>query len=263
MSGVPRVTIRRHPGIVAGVVALHIMSGGCRGRIPPVTPPATADPPAAASPAPTPPAVPVRPDVMVVAPDGHAEAIARRVLELAAGASGRLAAGEVGYYMDVQQARLQQLGRDRVRVVREGTRLVVTLVAGSSFEHGGFRVTKDAEATLASLSETLREFDRTLVSVHGHTDASGSEAANLTLSERRALAVARFLVDHGVDRRRLIVVGRGQLNPVAPNETKEGRELNRRVEVHIDPLQIRGASPPRPVHKSHITNHKFLSHPSW
>ena len=231
--------------IGAGVVALAIAMSGCRGRIPAVTPPANAEPPAAASPAPAAPAAPAPPDVTVVGPDGHAEAIERRVLELAAGAKGRLAADDVGYYMDVQQARLQRLGKDRVRVVRTGARLVLTLVTGSGYDSGGFRLTKEAEATLAELAGTLREFNKTLVSVHGHSDASGGQAANVTLSERRALEVARFLAENGVDRRRLLVVGRGPLDPLASNETEEGRERNRRVEVHIDPIQIRGASPPR------------------
>jgi outer membrane protein OmpA-like peptidoglycan-associated protein len=226
--------------IGVGVVALAIATSGCGGRTPAVTPPANAEPPVAESPAPAAPAAPAPPDVTVVGPDGHAEAIERRVLELAAGAKGRLAADDVGYYMDVQQARLQRLGNDRVRVVRTGNRLVLTLVTGSGYDSGGFRLTKEAEATLAALAGTLREFTKTLVSVHGHSDASGGQAANVMLSERRALAVARFLAESGVDRRRLLVVGRGQSDPVASNETEEGRERNRRVEVHIDPIRLRG-----------------------
>jgi outer membrane protein OmpA-like peptidoglycan-associated protein len=175
--------------------------------------------------------------VTVLASEGHADAIARRAVELGAAApASRVAAADVGYYMDVQQARLQQLGTDRVRVVRKGARLVLTLLTGSGFESGSFRLTRDAEATLASLAATLREFDKTLVSVHGHTDASGGAAANIALSERRALAVARFLVENGVDRRRLVAVGRGQSDPVASNDTEEGRQQNRRIEVQIDAI---------------------------
>ena len=233
--------------IGAVAVALAIATSGCGERIPPVTPPPSAEPPVAASPAPTAPPAPAPPDVTVVGPEGHAEAIQRRVLELAAGATGRLAADEVGYYMDVQQARLQQLGKDRVRVVRTGTRLVLTLVTGSAYDSGSARLTKEAEATLAALAATLREFNKTLVSVHGHSDASGGEAANVMLSERRALAVARFLAESGVDRRRLLVVGRGQSDPVASNETEEGRERNRRIEVHIDPIQRPRTSASEPV----------------
>ncbi len=229
------------------VVVLAIAASACGGKTPAVTPPATPEPPAVASPAPaTPPApAPAPPEVMVVRPEGHAEALARRAAELASGSTGRLAADEVGYYMDVQQARVQQLGKDRVRVVRKGARLVLTLLSGSGFDSGSFRLTKDAEATLTALAGTLREFNKTLVSVHGHTDASGGEAANALLSERRARAVARVLAGNGVDRRRLVVVGRGQLDPVASNETEDGRARNRRIEIHIDPIQIRGASPPR------------------
>ena len=242
MSRAPRASTTRHLRSVAGVVVLAIAAGGCHGRTATVATPAQVEPPSATALTPAAPIVPTPttpapPDVTVVAPEGHADVIARRVHDLAAGASGRLAIDEVGYYMDVQQARLQKVGTDRVRVVRRGVTLVLTLVAGSGFESGSFRLTREAEATLSAVAETLREFEKTVVSVRGHTDASGSERANLTLSERRALAVARFLIDHGVDRRRLVVVGLGQLNPVASNETEEGRERNRRVEVHIDPIQ--------------------------
>jgi OOP family OmpA-OmpF porin len=65
--------------------------------------------------------------------------------------------------------------------------------------------------------------------VEGHTDSQGADAANLSLSQRRADAVQKYLVDHGIAASRLKAQGLGETQPVADNATKEGRALNRRV----------------------------------
>lgn len=76
------------------------------------------------------------------------------------------------------------------------------------------------------------------VLVEGHTDSTGSEAHNLSLSERRAQAVQSFLVDNGIERTRVIARGYGLAYPIAPNDSAAGRQLNRRVElVILDPGQ--------------------------
>ena len=217
----------------AAAVALLVGAAGCRAGARPVAPP----PDAAAPPNETAPTPPPSPAVAVVAADGFSETRRQRLLELAADPARRLEPGEVGYYMDVQQARLQQLAEAGVRVARDESRLVVTLVGGPGFESGSSRLTRDADATLQILAGTLTEYARTLVSVHGHTDASGDAAANLQLSTRRAMEVARALIAHGVSADRLLVVGHGQSAPVASNDTVEGREQNRRVELHVDPIQ--------------------------
>ncbi len=71
--------------------------------------------------------------------------------------------------------------------------------------------------------------------IEGHTDSKGSGEYNLALSERRANAVVRFLIEnHGLSRESLRAVGLGETRPVATNETAEGGRLNRRVEVALD-----------------------------
>jgi len=69
--------------------------------------------------------------------------------------------------------------------------------------------------------------------VEGHTDSVGSNASNLTLSERRAEAVVDYLVGRGVDPERLQAVGLGEGSPVETNDTAEGRQVNRRIEVNL------------------------------
>jgi outer membrane protein OmpA-like peptidoglycan-associated protein len=84
------------------------------------------------------------------------------------------------------------------------------------------------------VADWLRANPDGTVALVGHTDASGSLAANVALSERRAEAVAQVLVDsHGVDRTRISAEGVGFLSPLATNQTEEGRQKNRRVEVIV------------------------------
>jgi outer membrane protein OmpA-like peptidoglycan-associated protein len=75
--------------------------------------------------------------------------------------------------------------------------------------------------------------DIRLMRVQGHTDARGAEQSNLELSQQRAVSVKEFLIERGVDARRLSARGYGESHPIADNETKEGRAQNRRVEFHI------------------------------
>ena len=81
----------------------------------------------------------------------------------------------------------------------------------------------------------LKEFNRTLVDVTGHTDSTGSSAHNQQLSERRAASVAEYLVAQGNNPQRFQVLGMGQNDPIASNATPEGRAQNRRVEIIITP----------------------------
>jgi outer membrane protein OmpA-like peptidoglycan-associated protein len=76
--------------------------------------------------------------------------------------------------------------------------------------------------------------------VEGHTDSIGSEASNQLLSQRRAEAVVGYLIGRGIDGARLSAVGMGELSPVASNDTDEGRQLNRRIEVELLDLLAQG-----------------------
>jgi outer membrane protein OmpA-like peptidoglycan-associated protein len=74
--------------------------------------------------------------------------------------------------------------------------------------------------------------------VEGHTDSTGKENYNQWLSEKRAETVADFLAGRGLDPTRIQIIGYGEMRPVATNETPEGRQQNRRVELHIVPRQV-------------------------
>ena len=88
--------------------------------------------------------------------------------------------------------------------------------------------------SLDLLVEQLTSYPEDKVQILGYTDNSGSEAYNQRLSERRAKAVAAYLTEKGIDTSRLTVVGKGETNPVASNDTQQGRVQNRRVEVRFD-----------------------------
>jgi outer membrane protein OmpA-like peptidoglycan-associated protein len=81
----------------------------------------------------------------------------------------------------------------------------------------------------------LKEYDKTVIEVAGHTDSTGSMALNQSLSERRAQTVANYLEGRGLSAKRVITVGAGPSHPVASNDTPQGRALNRRVEITIVP----------------------------
>lgn len=94
------------------------------------------------------------------------------------------------------------------------------------------------EAVLAVL-QAHKEIEH--VTVEGHTDNHGAAPLNQKLSQNRALSVVKWLVEHGVDAKRLTGVGRGQTKPIDDNNTEEGRKNNRRVEFHIDNSSKQGA----------------------
>ena len=87
---------------------------------------------------------------------------------------------------------------------------------------------------LGALTRTLiQNPDLTLIQVDGHTDSNGTDAHNLDLSRRRARSVVAYLVENGVAASRLTSEGFGESTPIDTNETEEGRQNNRRVELQI------------------------------
>lgn len=108
-----------------------------------------------------------------------------------------------------------------------------TAVQGVSFELNSATLTAEGRATLDGIAETLRSQDDLKAEIAGHTDSIGSESFNTMLSQQRADAVRAYLIEKGIDGARLTAVGYGELEPVASNDTDEGRQANRRVEFRI------------------------------
>lgn len=100
-----------------------------------------------------------------------------------------------------------------------------------SFRSGSAELDGTADAVLQDLASLLQTTPQLRLDLIGHTDSQGAEEANLRLSERRAQAVRSWLEGHGISPDRLAAQGRGEAEPLAPNETEEGRALNRRVQV--------------------------------
>lgn len=107
------------------------------------------------------------------------------------------------------------------------------VLRGVNFDLDAVRLTPNAKAILDQVGDALLSITSVDVEIGGHTDSQGSEAYNQKLSRERAQAVKDYLVDRGVDPIRMTVEGYGESQPVAPNDTFEGRALNRRVELKV------------------------------
>jgi outer membrane protein OmpA-like peptidoglycan-associated protein len=150
---------------------------------------------------------------------------------------GALAGGGVGYYMDVQEAKLRQrLEGTGVTVTRMGDNITLNMPSNITFALNSSDLNAQFFNALDGVSMVLKEYDKTVIEVAGHTDSSGSDQYNQSLSERRAQAVAGYLGSHGVKTQRLITIGAGEGHPVASNDTEQGRAANRRVELTIVPV---------------------------
>lgn len=161
----------------------------------------------------------------------------RKKRALILGGVGAIAGGGVGVYMDKQEMKLrQQLENTGVSVVRDGDNITLNMPGNITFAVNSSDINSGFYEILDSVSLVLNEFNKTLVEVAGHTDSTGTTQYNQSLSERRAASVSNYLVTRKVLSDRFITIGAGERYPVASNDTAEGRQLNRRVEINIVPL---------------------------
>ncbi|HEY6642081.1 OmpA family protein [Povalibacter sp.] len=154
---------------------------------------------------------------------------------------GAIAGGGVGYYMDVQEAKLRQkLEGTGVSVTRIGDNITLNLPSNITFATNSADLNAQFYNALDGVSMVLKEYEKTVIEVAGHTDSTGTEQYNQALSLRRAQSVATYLSSHGVVSTRLLTVGAGEAHPVASNDTEQGRAANRRVELTIVPITSKG-----------------------
>jgi outer membrane protein OmpA-like peptidoglycan-associated protein len=149
-------------------------------------------------------------------------------------AIGAIAGGLIGNQLDKQEEELSQIAE--VERPSEGE-LVVILRDKILFDVDEYSLKVGAEDNLREIADILVKYPDFDIIVEGHTDNTGTENYNQWLSEKRAQAVADFLIATGVGSVRIQILGYGELRPVASNGTPEGRQQNRRVEIHIVPQE--------------------------
>jgi outer membrane protein OmpA-like peptidoglycan-associated protein len=153
---------------------------------------------------------------------------------------GALSGAAVGNYMDRQEralrARMAGTGVTVERVSENQINLVMP--SDITFDVDRAEVKPEFRSVITSLGEALNAQPSTMIDIIGHADASGGDAYNQALSERRAQSVSYWLQNQGVQAPRLVAVGRGELEPVASNSTDYGRARNRRVEVKVRALTV-------------------------
>jgi len=165
------------------------------------------------------------------------DAVERRQHALILAGVGALAGGAIGHYQDRQEAALRaELEGTGVSVTRIGDNITLNMPGSVTFATDSSDLSPAFFDVLNSVGKVLGEFEQTVVEVAGHTDSSGSESYNQSLSERRANSVSTYLTSQGVISERLITVGMGELRPVADNSSAAGKQANRRVEITMVPL---------------------------
>jgi outer membrane protein OmpA-like peptidoglycan-associated protein len=152
---------------------------------------------------------------------------------------GGVAGAAVGYTMDKQIKELkEQTAGSGVDVTEtdNGSAILVNLPDGVTFDVASYSLKPTFRTTLDQVADSLMRYPNSLIDVYGHTDSTGSDAYNQTLSENRARTVANYLMSRGVPAARIRSQGFGESMPVADNTTEAGRMKNRRVEIKIVPV---------------------------
>lgn len=147
-------------------------------------------------------------------------------------AVGGAAGAVIGNYMDRQAAEMEQ-DLEGARIERIGEGIKITFDSGILFAFNSANLESEARRNLTNLATILNKYDDTDILLEGHTDSDGAADYNTGLSRRRAQSVNDFLSGLEVLSSRFTVKGYGEEQPIATNETAEGKALNRRVEVAI------------------------------
>jgi outer membrane protein OmpA-like peptidoglycan-associated protein len=155
---------------------------------------------------------------------------------VAGAAAGAAIGAAIGHRMDKQQQELQQIPGVEVSRPSEG-QIDVRLTSDILFDVDSTSLRGESRSTLRDLATNFKQYPDEVIDVAGHTDSTGTSSHNQSLSENRADSVRSYLVDQGVPSSRITARGYGETMPKASNDTPEGRQLNRRVEIHIRATQ--------------------------
>ncbi len=148
------------------------------------------------------------------------------------GAIGGTAGAYIGRRMDRQAEEIKQTVPG-AEVIREGEGIIVKFDSGILFDVDQSNLKPAARTNIESLATSLKNNPETNILIVGHTDATGTDAYNYRLSERRAAAVKAYAQSQGISASRLTTEGRGETEPIASNTSESGRAQNRRVEIVI------------------------------
>lgn len=161
----------------------------------------------------------------------------RRKRALIGAGIGALAGGSIGYYMDVQEAKLRkELADTGIIFERQGDRIVMAMPGNVTFDVNKADIKGQFYPVLDRLATIFNDQEQTFVEIAGHTDNTGTDAINIPLSEDRARSVSSYLASKNVVRARLAEMGMGSAYPIADNSSADGRQLNRRVEITLVPI---------------------------
>jgi outer membrane protein OmpA-like peptidoglycan-associated protein len=147
-------------------------------------------------------------------------------------AVGGAAGAYIGHYMD-KQAEEMRKDLQGAKVERVGEGIKITFDSGLLFDVNKHELRDASKQNLTKLATILNKYPDTNILVEGHTDSTGTREINLPLSENRAKAVSAYLAQLNVKSARFTVMGYGPDQPVATNDTAEGRQQNRRVDIAI------------------------------
>ena len=147
-------------------------------------------------------------------------------------AIGGSAGAVIGNQMDKAADELER-DLEGANVERVGEGIKITFDSGLMFGVDKSELSEASKQNLIELAETLKKYEETNILVEGHTDDTGSDNYNMDLSRRRAYSVEDFLTGNGIDKKRMEITAYGEMQPTASNDTDEGRQQNRRVEVAI------------------------------
>jgi len=154
-------------------------------------------------------------------------------------AIGAIAGAAIGGYMDKQEEEFrEELSGTGIDVIREGDNIRLVMPSNITFATNQSYITSGFHATLNDVAKVLTKFDKTYLSIEGHTDSQGSNEFNQKLSEQRAISVRNYLVQQNILDGRLQVTGYGETKPLVDNSSDKNRAINRRVEIQIIPSKV-------------------------
>jgi len=151
-------------------------------------------------------------------------------------AIGALAGAAVGNYMDKQEEAFRdELAGSGVEVVREGDNLRLVMPSNITFATDQSYISSGFNDTLDAIAKVMNKYEKTYLSIEGHTDSTGKDSYNMNLSRERAQSVKNYLVNQQIMAERVSTMGYGETRPIATNDSANGRAQNRRVEIQIVP----------------------------